>query len=225
MLKRKKLIIGLLCVFVPVISNAQTYYGGNQQNPNVYYGNNSYGGGYKEKYNFNNNKPSIRAQNTQTQTAPQKVQTQQTTANLNLAKESESVYYVKGTKPCWEDAAARHNVDPWLLYSIASVESGFNNVAFNGNKNGSYDIGMMQINSIWLPKLKTMGISRDMLKDACTSTYVGAWILSQNIKRFGYTWRAIGAYNSAKPSLGYKYALKVYKAHQKYTGQVATGWK
>ena len=84
---------------------------------------------------------------------------------------------------------------------------------------------MMQINTIWLPQLKKMGISREMLKDACTSTYVGAWILSQNIKRFGYTWRAIGAYNSATPKIGYKYATKVYAAHHKFTGQTAQGWK
>lgn len=221
MFKFKKLILGSLCVLLPVMSNAQTYYGGsNQQNPNVYYGNNSnsYGGGYKEKYNFNNNnQPSIRTQNTQ--------QTQPVTQTASSAQSQEQIYYIKGSKPCWEQAAAIHNVDPWLLYSIASVESGFNNNAINTNKNGSFDIGMMQINSIWLPKLRTMGISKDMLRDACTSTYVGAWILSQNIKRFGYTWRAIGAYNSAKPELGYKYALKVYKAHQKYTGTVAAGWK
>ena len=226
MLKKKNIIISLsiLSLFLPTITQAQTYYGnGNtvKQNPNVYYGGNqnqkSFGGGYKEQYNFNKNQqPTIKSQMTQ------KNPTQTQTASLS---QSNSIFYEKGVKPCWDQAAEYHRVDPWLLYSIAFVESGFNPNATNTNKNGSTDIGMMQINTIWLPQLKKMGISREMLKDACTSTYVGAWILSQNIKRFGYTWRAIGAYNSATPKIGYKYAKKVYAAHNKFTGQTAQGWR
>lgn len=119
---------------------------------------------------------------------------------------------------CWKDAATYHGVDVWLLYSIAWVESGFNPKAIGRNKNGTVDIGMMQINSIWVRQLGQYGISSSSLSDACTSVYVGAWILAKNIKRHGYTWRAIGSYNSANPQKGYKYASKVYAAHRKLTG-------
>lgn len=64
------------------------------------------------------------------------------------------IYFVSGGKACFEEAAAYHHVDPWLLMSIAYVESGFDSHATNVNKNGSYDTGLMQINSIWLSTLR-----------------------------------------------------------------------
>lgn len=118
---------------------------------------------------------------------------------------------------CWDGAAKFHNVDPWLLYSIAYVESGFNPLAIGKNKNGTTDIGMMQINDkVWLGKLKKMGINKKMLKDPCVSVYVGAWILRQNIDQFGYTAKAIGAYNSRTPRHNITYAKKIYAAYEKF---------
>lgn len=139
------------------------------------------------------------------------------TLNKDLKSPNE-VFFIKGGQPCFEEAARYHNVDPWLLMSIAYVESRFNPKAVNRNKNGSYDTGMMQINSIWHSTLKKKGIDKSLLTDACASTYIGAWILSSNIKRYGYNWRAIGAYNSGNPKLGLAYAKKVYAAHAKITG-------
>lgn len=136
-------------------------------------------------------------------------------------KRPNEVFFVKGGQPCFEEAARYHNVDPWLLMSIAYVESRFNAKAINKNKNGSYDTGMMQINSIWIPHLKKKGINKELLNDACASTYIGAWILSDNIRRYGYNWRAIGAYNSGNPKLGLAYAKKVYAAHDKITKMAA----
>lgn len=119
---------------------------------------------------------------------------------------------------CWDSAAKYHGVDPWLLYSIAYTESRFNPNAVGKNKNGTYDLGMMQINDrVWLPKLNKMGITKKMLKDPCVSIYVGAWILKQNINEFGYTAKAIGAYNSRTPVHNQRYAKKVYEAYAKFT--------
>lgn len=123
---------------------------------------------------------------------------------------------------CWHGAAQYHQVDVWLLYSIGLVESRFDANAVNRNKNGSLDLGAMQINTIWLKELQKYGITERHLMDGCTSVYVGAWILAKSIKRYGYTWRAIGAYNSATPSIGFKYAKKVYAAHHRITGVPST---
>lgn len=54
---------------------------------------------------------------------------------------------------CWVSAGKRYSVDPWLLYTISSVESGMNPLAVNVNKDESRDLGLMQINS-WLKHLK-----------------------------------------------------------------------
>lgn len=94
--------------------------------------------------------------------------------------------------------------------------------ALGHNKNGSLDLGMMQINTIWLGSLGRYGITSQQLMDGCTSVYVGAWILSKNFRTYGNTWRAIGAYNSGNPAIGYNYARKVYATHHKLTGLPTT---
>ncbi|KVZ46695.1 transglycosylase SLT domain-containing protein [Burkholderia ubonensis] len=115
---------------------------------------------------------------------------------------------------CLDDAAAFHHVNVSLMRGIAMVESGMKTNAVNTNANGTTDIGLMQINSSWLPTLSREGISEQSLYDPCTNAFVGAWILSQNIRQLGPTWNAIGAYNSASPDKRLAYARKVYDAIQ-----------
>ncbi|MBY4898649.1 lytic transglycosylase domain-containing protein [Cupriavidus sp. AU9028] len=126
-------------------------------------------------------------------------------------------YAVAGTAQadCLDDAARFHGVDPLLLRSIALQESGMNPKATNRNANGSEDIGLMQINSIHLPRLAAYGITRKHLFDGCVSAYVGAWILRENIQRYGPTWNAVGAYNAASPEKRLRYANKIHTRWQK----------
>ncbi|HGS4617197.1 TPA: lytic transglycosylase domain-containing protein [Vibrio cholerae] len=120
---------------------------------------------------------------------------------------------------CWIEAGIKYQVDPWLLYSIAEQESSLNPFAINDNRNGSRDVGLMQINSFWFPELEKYGISEQSLFDPCVSIHVGAWILSQSIRVFGNNWRAVGAYNAGtgknekKEMLRQKYAESVYKRY------------
>lgn len=113
---------------------------------------------------------------------------------------------------CWDQAATTYKVDPWLLMAIAKTESSFNPNAINrANKNGSVDYGLMQINSTWLNTLKKHNIGTAQLLEPCVSIFVGAWILSENIKQFGYNIDGIGAYNSPRNvTIRRNYASKVY---------------
>ena len=110
---------------------------------------------------------------------------------------------------CWDDAATRYQVSSALLYAIARTESGLNPRAIGRNSDGSRDIGLMQINSAWLPTLASHGIGERDLYEPCTNIHVGAWILAGNVSRYGYTWEAVGAYNAASPALRRFYIDKV----------------
>ena len=112
---------------------------------------------------------------------------------------------------CWDEAAARYHLNSAVLYAIAQTESSLNPLAVGQNPNGSRDIGLMQINSAWLPKLAEYGISERDLFQPCTSIHVGAWLLARNIYRYGYTWEAVGAYNAVSPSKRSAYVKKVQR--------------
>lgn len=127
------------------------------------------------------------------------------------------------TWACWNDAARAHGLDPWLLYGIAMVESALDPHAINLDhlrRTGSYDIGLMQINSGNLPALAKLGVAPEHLWDACASIHVGALILREKLDRHGDTWEAVGAYNAACTRLKgaacrqarMTYAWKVYRA-------------
>lgn len=110
---------------------------------------------------------------------------------------------------CFDDASLKYNIPSNLLRSIARVESKMKPDAINFNKNGSFDVGIMQINSTWFPRLARVGIQRGELLDGCKNIQVGAWILSQNVKRYGLTAEAIGRYNSPNPYYKARYVRLV----------------
>ena len=110
---------------------------------------------------------------------------------------------------CYEEAGAMYGIAPRLLWTISKGESNFNPAAVNFNNNGSYDYGLMQINSSWAPTLRKMGITWQSLADPCTNVKVGAWVLAQCIRDYGYTWTAVGCYNSRTPSKRDRYATRI----------------
>ena len=109
---------------------------------------------------------------------------------------------------CFQEAGELYGISPQLLWSIAKVESNFDPGAVNRNRNGTYDFGLMQINSSWAGRL---GKTWSGLGDPCTNVKVGAWILAQCVSDYGYTWQAVGCYNSRTPSKRDRYAARVFR--------------
>lgn len=99
---------------------------------------------------------------------------------------------------CISRSSAKYQIHPHVVYAIAKLESGFNPGALNkGNKNGSTDHGIMQINDWWLKNvLWKQGIKKADLYDACYNIEIGTWILAQCIQQHGQVWRAVGCYNA-----------------------------
>lgn len=109
---------------------------------------------------------------------------------------------------CFEDAGRAYGISPVLLENIAKVESNLNPKAMHKNYNGSYDIGLMQINSFWI---KIFNLNTDeLLNNPCANTMVGAHVLRQCIDKHGYTWEAVGCYNAMNRGKRINYAWKVF---------------
>jgi len=112
---------------------------------------------------------------------------------------------------CWQEAAAKYNISPVLLYAIAKHESGLRADLISPlNSDGTYDIGLMQINSRHLPALAKYGIGEKHLLNGCTSAHVAAWLLADNFKRMGNTWAAVGAYNASTTWRRTNYAWAIH---------------
>lgn len=112
-------------------------------------------------------------------------------------------------RDCIDQAAAYHHVNPVVLRAMAWHESRMKSWVIGKNKNGSYDIGLMQINSIHLAELAKFGIGPQHLTDACVSAYVGAWKYRIKVNKHGNTWTAVGAYHSETPVHRDAYAAKI----------------
>ncbi|NDL61529.1 type III secretion system invasion protein IagB [Enterobacteriales bacterium SAP-6] len=120
---------------------------------------------------------------------------------------------------CWFQAESHFSIEARLLRAIALTESNMNPRATGKNKNGTRDIGLMQINSIHLPRLRILGINEQRLyDDTCVSVMVGASVLSDMMKRYGYSWEAVGAYNAGTGAgskhLRMRYARRVWERYQ-----------
>jgi|SRR5690625_3948332 len=126
---------------------------------------------------------------------------------------------------CAVDIAEHYEVPYELVQAVAQVESGQKNPGRVGpNKNGTYDLGIMQINTWWLKRtgrysLTAIGITEEeLLTNDCTNIAVGVWVLKQNLNQYGNVKAALSAYNTGKPdsSIGLAYAKKVIAWSDKY---------
>lgn len=132
-------------------------------------------------------------------------------------------YHGQSGATCWKLAENIYGIDAELLHAIALAESGMNNSVINKNKNGTYDIGLMQINSSHLPRLKYIGVTEELLlNEPCISLLVGASILNEMKSRYGTMSEAVGAYNAGtsnkRLNLRVSYANKVFVIYRELTG-------
>lgn len=113
---------------------------------------------------------------------------------------------------CVDEAAERFGHDRKLLRTLVEIESGGKCVRIHPikNANKTYDIGCLGINSAWLPMLeKKFGFTESDLYEPCNNIHVGAWVLAKNIRLYGNTWRAVGAYNARTETKRMEYAWRV----------------
>lgn len=119
---------------------------------------------------------------------------------------------------CMALAAVLNELPPRALPAIHAVEGGVPG-SIHWNANGSADLGVMQINTLWLPTLSGVlgqpeAMVRDRLvADACFNIVIAGMILRLYLdEERGDLWRAIGNYHSHTPSHHKAYRSKVAAA-------------
>ncbi|MDD3028807.1 MAG: lytic transglycosylase domain-containing protein [Alphaproteobacteria bacterium] len=112
-------------------------------------------------------------------------------------------------------AASTYQVPEAIVIGIMNVEGGRIGQEVGPNKNGTYDLGPMQVNTRWLPELqKAWKVSEKTARswvrdDGCVNVHVATWILRQKIDAAGSLWEGVAAYHSTTPKHGIPYANKV----------------
>ena len=119
---------------------------------------------------------------------------------------------------CMAAAAAFYHLPPRVLPSIQMVEGGRLG-SMQTNANGSIDLGLMQVNTIWVEPLARYAhmpqkaVVERLVDDACFSIAAAAAILRVYlIEANGNLMVAIGYYHSHTPGLASAYQTKVLAA-------------
>lgn len=117
-----------------------------------------------------------------------------------------------------------YGLPPRALPSIQAVEGGRPGLA-RRNTNGTEDLGVMQVNTIWLPVLaRYSNLSRDevrekLLGQPCYNIAAAGLILRTYLDETGGDlMRAVGNYHSHTPVLNRLYRGKVMASAQRLFG-------
>ena len=124
---------------------------------------------------------------------------------------------------CFGLVAARSGIPEGLLRAVAKIESNNRRDAIHVDSDGTYDVGVMQVNSSHFEELAAdyHVTEKILLERPCVNIAVGARILGGFLRRYGATWRAVGSYGAGT-------AATKEKARLQYAGLVARalakGW-
>ena len=131
---------------------------------------------------------------------------------------------------CMALVASVYHLPPRVLPSIQAVEGGAAGTV-SRNANGSEDLGVMQVNTVWLPPLVSYtGLSAEVVRfrlinEPCFNTAAAGAILALHLRENGgELLRAVGDYHSRTPPLHDAYLAKVMSsAARLFTGPAPDG--
>lgn len=105
----------------------------------------------------------------------------------------------------------------WLektLWGLRDQEGGWIGAEIQ-NSNGSHDLGPLQINSWWIPKLAELldrppaQIRIWLRDDPCFNAEAARWIFASALSTTGDYWKSVGIYHSPKTLRQLRYAARV----------------
>ena len=130
---------------------------------------------------------------------------------------------------CMAAVAGFYHLPPRALPSIQYVEGGFVG-GVSRNSDGSEDLGVMQVNTIWLKPLSLRArlpeaeVRRRLIGDACFNIAAAGAILRIYLdEEHGDLMRAVGDYHSHTPARNTVYQAKVLAAASRLFVPAKTG--
>lgn len=115
---------------------------------------------------------------------------------------------------CVRQAARGHDWLEKTLWGLRYQEAGWLGAEV-ANANGTHDLGPLQINSAWVPRIaRLVGRPEQQVRywlryDACFNADVARWIFLSGLKASGDYWKAVGIYHSPTGWRQRAYAAKV----------------
>ena len=126
---------------------------------------------------------------------------------------------------CMALTASFYHLPPRVLPAIQVVEGGRVGIVSH-NTDGSDDLGMMQVNTLWLPALSrrsgwtVAAVRTRLVGDACFNISAAGAILRTYLNETrGDLMLAVGDYHSHTPALNQSYQISVRAAAGRLFGQ------
>lgn len=113
------------------------------------------------------------------------------------------------TAQCIQKASQVYKVPLSVLFAVLATERGKIGEV-NHNKNGTVDVGPMQINTVHFKDAEKWGLTPEILtNNGCANFIFGTWYLSTLLDKYD-TWEAIGIYHSRTPYYKSRYQNRAY---------------
>jgi len=131
-------------------------------------------------------------------------------------------YYQQERVECSIQAANHYRIPPLVLLAVAEQEAGKPGQKVR-NSNGTYDYGVMQINTVSLADLRRFGIKEHhVLANGCYPYYLAAWrIAGHLLNDQGDIWQRAANYHSRTPYYNRRYRSKLISCATKITQELS----
>lgn len=113
-------------------------------------------------------------------------------------------------RQCSHISADHYGISPLLVQAVIEAEGGTHGTV-SANSDGSYDLGVMQINTINLPEIqKSFPVTwQHLAYRPCLNIAIGTWFLANRIRNAPDTWTGVGNYHSYTPEHHHNYLNNV----------------
>ncbi len=126
---------------------------------------------------------------------------------------------------CMAAAAAFYHLPPRVLPSIQAIEGGYVG-SISRNRDGSDDLGVMQVNTLWIGpiaravRMRPEAVRVRLIGDPCFNIAAGAAIMRTYLIETHFDlMRAVGDYHSHTPALNQDYQAAVVGAAARLFGR------